>query len=196
MRSRRKQSTPKDERLRQTLWFLIKLLALSVPLYLVIWLAVDLYPLQEVASSELQAALQMLGYTVQRDGAMMTVEGGPPYPFTFYIVEDCTAWKSMLFLIALIVAVPKIRWQRRLVGVAIGLPLLWIGNLLRNISVVLIERGYGLEMAMIAHDWLWKAGLMAMVMAIWLAWWKWAQQGNLSVLAKSKVWRSITRSRS
>lgn len=189
-----------DERLKQTLTFLVKLLILSIPLYLVIWFSIDLYVIQIRAASELEWVLDMAGYDVVRDGASMTVSGGgQDYPFMFFIDEDCTAWKSMLFLFALMVAVPSIRWNRRAVGIAVGLLGLWLGNLFRNVSVVLIERSYGVETAMMIHDWLWRAGLMAMVLVIWLIWWSWArreEKGILSRLHKSKVWRSITRSRS
>jgi exosortase/archaeosortase family protein len=172
----RKRRGKEAERLRETLIFLLKLLALALPLYLVVWFSVDLHFLREAAASELEWALLGMGYSVEREGAMLTVSGGgPAYPFTFYIVEDCTAWKSMLFLFALIAAVPSIRWRRRLVGIVIGLPVLWFGNLLRNVSVVLLERTCGLETAMLVHDWLWRAGLMALVLAVWLAWWGWAR---------------------
>lgn len=183
----RKKGT-ETARLKETLAFLLKLLVLALPMYLVIWLSVDLSQLQAMAASELEWTLGAMGYAVERDGFMLTVAGGvpegrPDVPFSFYIVEDCTAWKSMIFLVALVAAVPAVKWERRALGIAMGLPVLWLGNLARNVSVVLLERAYGLEFAMAVHDWLWKAGLMGMILAVWLSWWMWARKAG-----KSRGW--------
>jgi len=167
-----------ERQLKDTLIFLVKLLMLALPLHLIVWLSVGMAPLQEAASSELAWALKGLGYSVEREGFMFFVSGGLPAPFVFYIVEDCTAWKTMLFLAALIVAVPAVAWKRRLVGVALGLPALWLLNLARNVSVVLIERTWGYGTAMAVHDWLWKLGMVLAVLALWLAWWRWARSGR------------------
>lgn len=184
-----------EKRLKLTLWFLVKLLVLALPLYLIIWLSIDLSQLQVAAASELEFMLKQLGYDVFRDGSLVTVDAQTGNPFTFFIVEDCTAWKSMLFLFALILAVPSIPWKRRLAGIAAGLPLLWFGNLMRNLTVVLTERAYGIDTAMVVHDWLWRAGLVIMVLLIWLVWWRWAMgKGILSRRHKSKAWKSIMRS--
>jgi len=164
--------------LKETLIFLVKLLALAVPMHLVMLLSIGMTPLQEAASSELSWALRGLGYTVERDGFMFSVSGGRTEPFVFYIVEDCTAWKTMLFLAALIVAVPAVAWKRRVVGIALGLPALWLLNLARNVSVVLIERSWGYETAMAMHDWLWKLGMILAVLLLWLVWWRWVRHSE------------------
>ena len=167
-----------EMQLKETLIFLLKLLALAVPMHLILLLSIGMTPLQEAASSELSWALHGLGYTVERDGFMFSVSGGRTEPFVFYIVEDCTAWKTMLFLAALIVAVPAVAWKRRVVGIALGLPALWLLNLARNVSVVLIERSWGYETAMAMHDWLWKLGMILAVLLLWLVWWRWVRHSE------------------
>lgn len=101
-----KNLTPQQKRLWETFLFLAKVLVLSVPLYMIIIFSVSLYPLQALDASVSSGILRSLGYAVTQEGATITVGG--PNPFSFFLTEDCTAWKSFLFLFALIFAVPKV----------------------------------------------------------------------------------------
>ena len=157
--------TPEQERLWKTLNFLIRMLVLSIPLYLVIFLAVDLSALQLAAAGQSASVLQSLGWTVTQDGVLLRAGD-----FLFTINQDCTGWKSMLFLFALLFSVPAVSLRKRLIGLAIGLPAVWLGNLLRIIGTVYVQAGFGTETAMLVHDWLWRLGLVALVLGIWAAW--------------------------
>jgi exosortase/archaeosortase family protein len=167
--------TPRQARLWGILAFLLRLCLLSIPLYLVIWLGVDLWAMQVAAASQSGWLLQAMGYRVVQEGAGLTVNG-----FTFFIIPDCTGWKSMLFLFALVFAVPAISLRKRLAGLALGIPLIWLGNLGRVAGVVLAQGAWGTEGAMLIHDWLFQAGLVSLVLGIWLAWLLWAR-GRISV---------------
>lgn len=167
--------TPGQRRMLRMLIFLARLVALSLPLYLVMWLGLDLYPLQLAAASQSAWLLQALGYQVLRDGTLLTINSG----FVVSIVPDCTGWKSMLFLFALIFAVPGIAMKKRLWGL-LGLPLVWAGNLTRILAGVAAWDLWGVEASLLIHDWLFQAGLVALVLGIWIAWLMWAQ-GRLSM---------------
>jgi exosortase/archaeosortase family protein len=169
--------TPGQKRMLRMLVFLVRLAALSLPLYLVIWLGLDLYPLQLAVASQSAWLLQATGHQVVRDGALLTVNGG----FVVSIVPDCTGWKSMLFLSALIFAVPGIAMRKRLAGL-LGLPLVWLGNLTRVLAGVAAQGAWGTDAALAIHDWLFQAGLVAMVLGVWTAWLMWAE-GRISIPA-------------
>lgn len=173
----------RQHRLWQTLEFLARLIILSLPLYLIIGLGVSLYPLQLAAAGQSGWILDAMGYSVRQEGAYLTVSGGGPVQdFPFYVNEDCTAWKSMLFLFALILAVPATTlglghrpsqtavWRRRGLGLLVGIPVIWLGNLGRVVGVVLAERSYGVETALLIHDYWWQFGLIALVLVIWAGW--------------------------
>ena len=81
----------------------------------------------------------------------------------------------MLFLFALIFAVPAISLRKRILGLIIGIPIIWLGNLGRVAGVVLAQGAWGREGAMLIHDWLFQAGLVTLVLGIWLAWLLWAK---------------------
>ncbi|MBI4182263.1 MAG: exosortase/archaeosortase family protein [Candidatus Aenigmarchaeota archaeon] len=161
-----------DARLRQTLVFLTTLALLAVPVY-VISLTADLLPLQLLVADHSAALLDAMGFAVSREAALVTANG-----FTFLISPDSTGWKSLLFLGALVLAVPGTPWRKKGIGLAIGLPLVYAANLGRVAAIVLAEQAWGWQAAALAHDVLWQVGLAAVVLACWLAWWTWARRGR------------------
>jgi exosortase/archaeosortase family protein len=162
--------TARQEKLFDTLIFLLKVLVLSIPLYFIIIFSISLAPLQQLDATVSSAVLRAMGYTVQQDGAYLTV--GTQKPFSFYLTEDCTAWKSVLFLFALIFAVPTVSLGKRLIGLGLGIPILWLGNLARIVGVVLTERATSAQFAMFTHDYFWRVFLVLLVLGLWLAWMK------------------------
>lgn len=160
-----------QERLWNILWFLIRLLILSIPLYLIIFLAVDLTPVQVAVAGQTAHVLDGMGFNVMQEGYHLIV-GTVEDHFYFMINEDCTGWKSILFLFALMVAVPGIAWKRRLIGLVIGIPLIWVTNLGRVLGVVLAERMWGMEFAMVLHDYGYRLLMVAAVLVVWLVWLK------------------------
>ena len=95
----------RDKKLWKMLQFFVRLIILSVPLYLVIYLAIDLTVLQNWFAGMSAAILSAFGWSVSVNGSVVSITA--PAQFTFLIDPDCTAWKSILFLFALIFAVPR-----------------------------------------------------------------------------------------
>jgi len=156
-----------DSRLLGILLFLAKFTALSLPLYLIAWSGAGLLPLQHSAAAGSVWMMNALGLEAHSERLLVYAGSGP---FIFYIGPDCTGWKSMLCLAALIIATAGVSMKKRLLGVAIGIPLVYLGNIMRIVAVVLAEMAYGYDAAMLIHDWLWQAGLLALVLGIWLVW--------------------------
>ena len=163
--------SPQQERMCKALQFLMRLIVLSSPLYLVMWLGVDLYTLQLAAASQSSWLLHASGYQVAQQGTGLLVNSS----FEFFIIPDCTGWKSMVFLFALIFAVPKVAISRRMWGLVMGLPLIWAVNLARIYGVVLAQGVWGTETAMLIHDTVFQLGLIAIVIGIWIAWLRWPE---------------------
>jgi exosortase/archaeosortase family protein len=178
----------RQKKLWRTFGFLVRLLVLSIPLYIVIGLGISLMPLQVVVAGMAGRILEQMGFSVIQQGALLSVAApGVAVPFGFIINEDCTGWKSMLFLFALIFAMPKVAMRKRLWGLAIGLPIIWVGNLARIIGVVLAERAYGVETALLIHDYGWQAGLIALVLGLWIIWLWWARQER----KRKSIWATM-----
>lgn len=177
--------TREQKRMWNVLEFLIRLLILSIPLYLILVLAVDLSPLQHTVATHSASLLKALGYNVFQEGYYIIV-GTIQNPFYFMINEDCTGWKSMLFLFALIFAVPRIAMKKRVLGLVIGLPIVWVGNLMRVLGVVMAEAAWGLDFALVLHDYGYRLGLVALVLIIWVVWLKFSRK------EKKNVWGSLS----
>ncbi len=171
--------TKQQARLYQTLEFLVRLLALSIPLYAIL-LFVDLILLQNLVAQEMMWLFKVLGWPVTGEGLLFTTTNTG---FVFMIAEDCTAWKSMIFFFALIFAVPgkffkkkafgmkkPSTLKRRLIGLGIGIPVIWVGNLARILGIVWVEQTFGAETAMIVHAYLWQLGLIVLVLLLWFVW--------------------------
>ena len=181
---RKMKLTGSQKRLWNILMFLVRLLILSIPLYLVLVFAIDLSPLQNTVATHSAYVLKAMGYNVFQQGYQIIV-GGVTDNFYFMINEDCTGWKSMLFLFALIFAVPGIPLKKRLIGLVIGIPIIWTGNLMRVVGVVLAERAWGLDYALMLHDYGYRLGLVALVLIVWIVWLRLSR-------AEKSVWKSLS----
>jgi exosortase/archaeosortase family protein len=173
-----------QRKLFDTLIFLAKLLIFALPLYVIMSLPGLLFPLQEIVSQNVMAMLNFLGYGAVRDGFLLRAD-----EIIFFVSEDCTGWKSMLFLVALMFAVPKVAMRKRLAGAAIGVPLVYLGNLSRILLVISAWKAYGLETALAIHDYFWQAGLISLVLAIWILWLVWA--GNIKTTLLKRLHKLI-----
>ena len=155
--------------LKDTFLFFTRLMILAAPLYLVL-VFVDLLPLQLLVAQHSFAIMQGLGWTPVMEGAQMAVG-----EFQFFVSRDSTGWKSMMFLGALIFAVPGILWKKRFIGL-LGIGIVYVGNLTRVVGIVAVEQAYGLEAALFTHDVLWQFGLTGLVLTVWLTWWWWVRR--------------------
>jgi len=164
-----KNLNPNQRKLFATFVFLAKMLVFAIPFYAIMSIPGILLPLQDIVSQNVESILRFMGFAVSRHGFLLTAGG-----IAFFISEDCTGWKSMTLLTALIFAVPGVKLKKRLVGATVGIAAIYAGNLVRIIAVVSIWNGYGYALASLVHDYLWQAGLVSLVLALWVCWMVWA----------------------
>lgn len=169
----------RQRKLFETFLFLVKLIVFAIPLYFVLIFNEILLPLQGVVSHNVYHILKSLGFEVVRSGFLLRADG-----FAFLISEDCTGWKSMLFLAALIFAVPRVLIKKRLLGLLVGVPVIYIGNLLRILVMVFIWKAYGYEFANIIHDYFWQLGLISLVLIMWISWLIWVGKAKVTFLKR------------
>ena len=160
----RQMETPFQKRMYRMLLFILKLTLLSIPLYLIMAF-INLSPVQFVVATNVHLILDLLGFEVIQKGALLSANN-----FIFFIDADCTGWKSMVFLFALLVATPNIRPRKRLIGIALGICVLWVFNIIRIITSVFLQQTHGIEVSLFVHDIVWRAGFIAIVLAFWILW--------------------------
>lgn len=88
---------------------------------------------------------------------------------TFNMVKDCTGWKGILFLTALILSTSE-SLKKKINGLMINLPVIFSINLSRIVVLILLIQRFGPEAYPIFHDVLWQASMIIAVLAIWVTW--------------------------
>ena len=145
--------------------FLLKMIILSIPLYLLIKFG-DFTPLQRLLALQLSNILKSLGFWVDLKGTVVNLQG-----FSVAIVKDCLGWKSMLFLSALIIST-KAKWTEKTVGIALGIPVLYSLNIFRITVTSLMGFLYGMEVFEFLHFILWQVLMVLFVIALWVMWFR------------------------
>lgn len=168
-RIRPKRLSEKQEQYWDILMFLLRLILLSLPLYVVMSFPGILYFAQIITANITVLYLEFLGLPVSQEIVQITI-AYVQNPFTFIINEDCTGWKSVMFLFALIFAVKGPKTRSRIFGFLIGSGIILLANLARIIAVIYMERVYGADFAIFLHDWMFRYGLAALVLGLWAFW--------------------------
>ncbi len=155
-----------DERQRRLLAaasFLVRFTVLAAPLYAVVWLGWDGTPMRGWTAEAVMHVLRAVGLDAVRDGTAVTVPG-----LVVDVSRDSTGWKSV-FAVAALVAAVKRPWRSRLAGVMLGVTAVLVMNVVRVASMVYAVSVWQVEYALL-HTVLWRWGLTAVVVGVWVAW--------------------------
>ena len=145
--------------------FLLKFSLFAGILHFLLWLNLDTTGLQETVANAVARILRALGYDASSDGAVVRVDS-----FGMEIIRDCLGWKSVLALLGLIFATPSICIKSRIYGALIGTAVILSANMVRLVTTAIIGVKLGYEGFELVHMFLWRWGLMAVVLACWLIW--------------------------
>ncbi len=156
-----------NEKLIYALTFLLRFCALSLPLYLVLWLGADFSALQKIVTGNVLSALPLFGVSASADGFDIITNSA--VPVIVNISPDCTGWKSMLAYLSLVLAVPNIPTRKRAFGLA-GVLIIHALNVFRISFLMWVEIKYGVEVFLSAHTFLLKLGFPAAILLTWLCW--------------------------
>ena len=111
------------------------------------------------------SALGALGFSVARDGQMLFVPGGF---FNMRIGNDCNGVCAHLIFLASVLAYPA-SWKAKLVGLAVGQPLLFLLNVFRLMSLFVI----GLYIPAIfraMHVYVWQFLIVGLALLLFFIW--------------------------
>lgn len=90
--------------------------------------------------------------------------------FVYQVASDCGAIPSMAIFLAAVLAFPT-SWRRRLLGIGLGVPLLYVLNIARLACLAHIGawlgEGEGFDFV---HAYVWQGLYIAFVVAAWLLW--------------------------
>ena len=160
----------KNEKVQKKLWtvfiFLIKFLILAIPLHLILWSNMDTTGMQTATASQTAAILTAFGLSVKQEGIRIFTD-----TFTFLFVRDCTAWKAMLAFLALVVATPFVSRKSRIKVLGLGLPAIYVLNLIRTSTTIAVGIFYPNTLEFV-HTILWREMMLVFIFGMWLYWFK------------------------
>lgn len=100
----------------------------------------------------------------------------PGNAFTFIVVPSCGAIEVMAIFFAAVMAFPA-TWRHRAWGIALGLPLLYLVNILRLACLACLgaidQSGAWFNFV---HEYVWQAGYVIFVVLVWMAWAEWGRE--------------------
>jgi archaeosortase B (VPXXXP-CTERM-specific) len=122
-----------------------------------------LFPLMTFTAQLTSAVVSLFGSDVFCFKQMVTFNG-----FSVEIIDECTGLLEMLiYSVAVLSFSASIK--QKLIGLAAGIPAIYLFNLLR-IIVLLIVGSYSQEWFDFLHLYLWQVTLIVMIAAVWIGW--------------------------
>ncbi len=97
------------------------------------------------------------------DGNLVSMDG-----FAVRIIEECTGIFEVIIFVAAVLAFPT-TWAKRLIGLGMGIPLLYVFNVVRILVLILVGR-YQPGVFEFMHLYFWQATLILMITSVWLLW--------------------------
>ena len=88
--------------------------------------------------------------------------------FSVRIIEECTGIFEALIFAAAVLAYPT-GLARKAIGIGLGVPLLYLFNLVRILVLLAVGRGRP-ELFEFMHLYFWQATLILMITSVWLLW--------------------------
>jgi exosortase H (IPTLxxWG-CTERM-specific) len=109
------------------------------------------------------AILRATGVSSERSGTTLLFERGG-----MQIISECSAIYVAILFMAGVLAFPT-NWRARLVGLALGLPVLFAVNVLRLVTLGAVIR-YRPALLPLFHEYLWQVLFILIVAGLYLAW--------------------------
>ena len=111
--------------------------------------------------------LRLVGQASEVMGTTITTQG-----FSVDIVRGCDGLEPIAAFVAAVLASP-VAWRRKLRGLAMGSVFLWLANLVRIVTLVLIGL-YAPSLFKRMHLEVWQAAFIVLAVATWFVWVQWA----------------------
>jgi len=164
----------KKKIMKNVLLFLVKVNLLLIPFYLIIYLDISFYSLQTAFTGFLASILNLLGYQVKTSDYLLSI-GENEFPID--ISRDCLGWKGIYSLFALVLATPG-EMKSKLKFLFIGIPFMFLVNILRIIMTLIIGLNAGLHYIDFIHTFIWQ---QAMILILIGTWYVWLKKGNINI---------------
>ena len=96
--------------------------------------------------------------------------------FKVIVIGECAGLLEFMMFAAAVIAYPA-KWGSRLVGLLIGIPILFGVNVFRIMGLLVVGR-YEPTLFHFAHIYLWQGTMILMIGGLWIAWVRFVVLGN------------------
>ncbi|MFH0832448.1 MAG: archaeosortase/exosortase family protein [Candidatus Aenigmatarchaeota archaeon] len=155
-----------NAKLKRILGFLLKFNIFAIPLYLIILSGFQSPFLINLTTDFSFSLIHFSGIDATRNGliSVPTQDG----EFAASIDWDCTGWKSMLALFALIFAT-DFGLRKKLYGLAL-IPVVYAVNIARIWFMFFYVSSFGTAHYQFVHATVWSWGLILTILVLWVVW--------------------------
>ncbi len=108
-------------------------------------------------------ALRLFTSAASLEGNVVYLDG-----FAVRIIEECTGVFEVIIFMAAVLAFPT-TWAKKAIGLGMGIPLLYLFNVVRILVLVVVGR-YQPSIFEFMHLYFWQATLILMITSVWLLW--------------------------
>lgn len=157
-------------RLLNVLEFLLIFNLLALPMYVILLSDATFPSLQSFLAAMTAFALKSQGLPAAASGPFVSILDAQNILRNVEISFDSTGWKSLYALAALVIATPVYNFRGKLRFLAFGLPGIFALNFLRIWSTVWYSAAFGWQNFDVIHIFLWREGLIAVVVLFWFFW--------------------------
>ena len=161
----RDELSQRQEKLLETNIFLAKMLAVGAIFHGILYIYPNTVPVQAVFSDFIAGLMNFFGYSFSSPSVYI-VQGSTAYEIT----QDCLGWKSMMAFTALMYASPG-KLSKHLKYLFAGLGVIVLANIVRVVTTIHLTE-LGLISFEIVHGFLWKWSLTAVVLVVWIYWFR------------------------
>lgn len=162
------KASKRRRKLYLLLVFLVRFSLMVIPLYILEYLA-DMSLLQTEVANEASFFLNLIGVqtTVFFAGIPVLLVGNS---LGIGIINACTAYRSIFAYLALVFAVPNVKIKRRLKALLFGIPIIYVANIARLVTTILVGLKLGVTLLDLTHIVLWREALILLVFGLWVLW--------------------------
>jgi exosortase H (IPTLxxWG-CTERM-specific) len=107
--------------------------------------------------------LKASGLSVQTQGDILSLPN-----FSVEIIGECTGLYEMLIFLAAIIAYPS-SWRKKLIGAGLGIPLLYLINIIRMIFISLVGN-WSPRTFEFMHLYFWQVAMILIILSVWVLW--------------------------
>ena len=157
----------KDKQFLLELLYFVGVLAIAaIILTYVTAIKPDMNYEKELVASHTGLALRALG--IQADVVDNFIIAGDELQVE--IIPECVGWMGLFAIVALILAYPTVEWRKRMIGLILFIPLMYLVNILRLTTTIYAGYHYGMGVFEFVHSFLWKTVLIGFALLFWILW--------------------------